>query len=210
MGLGRAHTGVDPPRQAGPGGLGAQLLPHPPQGWADLRLSPGPLGIHSTLPGPNGTRGGQPRRRSSHLRPVASAQSRRLVPQDRKAPRPLPAGALGQACRRGFAHSEPSSQIGTTLAPQPMGVRGRGTGPDSLRTFATPPAQSGHTKRSRRTSLSPARQAQSRPPFCRLGRSGRSEGTWSEIFDRSPRQAPQGSEGHEDVWHGVLRSARPR
>ncbi|KAJ1171194.1 hypothetical protein NDU88_003064 [Pleurodeles waltl] len=177
----------------------------------DLRLSPGSLRVSSTLPGPNGTPGGGETAAAALLSPPPGCPG--SIPQARSTSQTGAAAPPGRRPRTGVQGRLRSLRafflVRAAPAPQPMGVRSRSTGPDTLMTFAAPLARSGHAKRSRRSSLSPAGQAQPRPPSCRSGRSGRSDGTGSEILDRSSRQAPQGSEGHEDVWNGVLHSARP-
>ncbi|KAJ1117498.1 hypothetical protein NDU88_005697 [Pleurodeles waltl] len=55
-----------------------------------------------------------------------------------------------------------------------------------------------------------ARPSQPSPARHFIVRAGRTA-AWalgSEFFNCSLQQVPQGSEGHEDVWHGVLHSVR--
>ncbi|KAJ1173585.1 hypothetical protein NDU88_005415 [Pleurodeles waltl] len=106
-----------------------------------------------------------------------------------------PAGARRQG-RRGSAahsaHSALSSWVGAAPAPQPMGVHGRSTGPDSPKTLTAPSARSDHLQRSRRPNLSPAGCIQPRPLSCLSDRSDRGGNTGSKILGRSPHQALQG------------------
>ncbi|KAJ1173026.1 hypothetical protein NDU88_004868 [Pleurodeles waltl] len=134
-------------------------------------------------------------------------------------PQLSPAGSLRESGRRrNLSRTAPSDRragaapltrsflpgSGRSGSPARGGLR-----PRLLKTFAAPLAQSDHAERSHRISLGPAGQAHPRPPSCRSGQSGRSEGTGSEILNRSPRPAPQGSEGREEVWNGVFHPARP-
>ncbi|KAJ1187643.1 hypothetical protein NDU88_004417 [Pleurodeles waltl] len=129
------------------------------------------------------------------------------VPQSRSASQAGVATSPGQRPRTGARErlrSLGAFFLGRVGSPARGGPR-----PRLLKTFAAPPIRSGHAERSHRFNLSPAGQAQPQPPSCRSSRSGRREGTGSEILDRSPRPAPQGSEGREEVWNGVFHPARP-
>ncbi|KAJ1107805.1 hypothetical protein NDU88_005194 [Pleurodeles waltl] len=182
------------------------LHPHPPRGrvrsLAQLRLTARPQHV----PGTNrGSKGASRLRAPLHRRSISSAQSSRPAPQIKRAlwlPR--------QARDGGPAHPELSSRAGATPLPQAKGPHSQSTGPAQSRSPTASPTRSSCTRRGLRSSLSAVESAKPRPPFYLSGRSGRSEGTGPEIFNRSPRQVSQASKGHKDIWHGVFCSVRPR